>query len=153
MAIQVISTIQDSVQVQAPAAAVKHLVLGKTWGWENKEPHTFLKDKGQLAKQLTGAKQIYQRNAPAKEAATATKSRYIVVYRKEIFTNGKTTKGESLEQIAKRHCREFGGGGAKVLKIINGFAADFPASGIEKLKRRQEVKYVEKDAPVGGGLR
>jgi hypothetical protein len=156
MAIQMISTVQDSVEVQTPVLPVKHLVLGKTWGWENQEPHTFLKDKGQLAKQLTGAKQIYQRNASAKEAADAARLRYIVVYRKEIFTNGETSKGESMEQIAKRHCREFGGSPPQVLKIINGFAADFPASGIEKLKNRQEVKYVEKDAPVGlhgGSLR
>lgn len=149
MAIQVISTVQDSVEVQAPALRVKHLVLGKTWGWENKEPHTFLKDKAQLTKQLAGAKQIYQRNAPAKEAAIAARMKYIVMYRKEIFTNSRTTKGESLEQIAKRHCREFGGSPPQVLNIINGFAADFPASGIEKLKKQQEVKLVEKDAPVG----
>jgi hypothetical protein len=41
MAMQVISQVSDEVQVEAPALPVRHVVLGKTWGWENDEPYRF----------------------------------------------------------------------------------------------------------------
>ena len=142
LAIQVISEVKDSVKVRASELPVKHIVLGKTWNWEYKEPFTFVSGEKELAKHISGTKLVYEAKPNDKVAG---KSRYIVVYKKEIFTNGKTKQGETLQQLAKRHCEELGGSSPRVLGIINGFAAEFPAEKLPKLKGLPEVKYVEKD--------
>ena len=144
LAIQVISQAKDSVKVKAPKLPVRHFVLGKTWNWANKEPVTFLSDPKELSKPIAGAKLVFQ--AKAKPAPKVpTKINYIVVYKKEVFTDGKNKQGETLEQLAKRHCKELGASPPSVLRIINGFAAKFPAGNVPKLKALPEVKYIEKD--------
>jgi hypothetical protein len=70
---------------------------------------------------------------------------YIVVYKKEIFTDGKTKRGETLQQLAERHCKELGASPPSVLRIINGFAAKFPSRNVPNLKALLEVKYIEMD--------
>ena len=143
-AIQVISQAKDSVKVKAPKLPVRHFVLGKTWNWLNKEPVTFLSDPKELSKPIAGAKLVFQ--AKAKPAPKVpNKINYIVVYKKEVFTEGKNKQGETLEQLAKRHCKELGASPPSVLRIINGFAAKFPAGNVPKLKALPEVKYIEKD--------
>ena len=141
-AIQVISEVKDSVKVRVPKLPVQHLVVGKTWNWPNKGPYTFVSGPKELSKHIVGAKLIYQAKPNDKAAA---KSRYIVVYKKEIFNDGKTKQGETLQQLAKRHSKEFGGSTPRVLGIINGFAAEFPSEKLQKLKSLPEVKYVEQD--------
>lgn len=141
-AIQVISEVKDSVKVRAPKLPVQHFVLGKTWNWPNKGPYTFVSGPKEFSKHIAGAKLIYQANLNDKATA---KSRYIVVYKKEIFSDGITKQGETLHQLAKRHCKELGGSTPRVLGIINGFAAEFPTENLSKLKTFPEVKYVEKD--------
>ena len=144
LAIQVISQAKDSVKVKAPKLPVRHFVLGKTWNWPNKEPVTFLSDPKELSKPIAGAKLVYQ--AKAKPAPKApNKINYIVVYKKEIFTDGKTKEGENLRTLAKRHCEELGASSPDILEIINGFVAKFPADNVPKLKALPEVKYIEKD--------
>ena len=141
-AIQVISQVKDSVKIKATKLPVRHFVLGKTWNWTNKEPYAFLSDPKELSKKVAGAKLVFQ--AKPKENATAMVS-YIVVYKKEIFTDGKTKQGETLQQLAKRHCKELGTSSPSVLRIINGFAAKFPSGNVPKLKALPEVKYIEMD--------
>ena len=144
LAIQVISQAKDSVKVKAPKLPVRHFVLGKTWNWPNKEPITFLSDPKELSKPIAGAKLVFQ--AKAKPAPKVpNKINYIVVYKKEVFTDGKNKQGETLEQLAKRHCKELGASTPSVLRIINGFAAKFPAGNVPKLKALPQVKYIEKD--------
>ena len=144
LAIQVISQAKDSVKVKAPKLPVRHFVLGKTWNWPNKEPVTFLSDPKEFSKPVAGAKLVYQ--AKAKPAPKApNKINYIVVYKKEIFTDGKTKEGENLRTLAKRHCEELGASSPDILEIINGFVAKFPAGNVPKLKALPEVKYIEKD--------
>ena len=144
LAIQVISQAKDSVKVKAPKLPVRHFVLGNTWNWPNKEPVTFLSDPKELSKPIAGAKLVFQ--AKAKPAPKVpTKINYIVVYKKEVFTDGKNKQGETLEQLAKRHCKELGASPPSVLRIINGFAARFPAGNLPKLKALPEVKYIEMD--------
>ena len=144
LAIQVISQAKDSVKVKAPKLPVRHFVLGKTWNWPNKEPVTFLSDPKELYKPIAGAKLVFQAKAnPAPKVPN--KINYIVVYKKEVFTDGKNKQGETLEQLAKRHCKELGAFPPSVLRIINGFAAKFPAGNVPKLKALPEVKYIEKD--------
>ena len=144
LAIQVISQAKDSVKVKAPKLPVRHFVLGKTWNWPNKEPYSFLSDPKELSKPLAGAKLVFQAKAnPVPKVPT--KINYIVVYKKEVFTDGKNKQGETLEQLAKRHCKELGASPPSVLRIINGFAAKFPAGNVPKLKALPEVKYIEKD--------
>ena len=141
-AIQVIREVKDSVKVRAAKLPVKHYVLGKTWSWQNIEPYVFVSGQKELAKHIAGARLVYEAKQSDKVAG---KSRYIVVYKKEIFTNGKTKQGETLQQLAKRHCKELGGSSPRVLGIINGFAAEFPSDKLPKLKGLSEVKYVEID--------
>ena len=144
LAIQVISQAKDSVKVKAPKLPVRHFVLGKTWNRPNKEPVTFLSDPKELSKPIAGAKLVFQGKAnPVPKVPT--KINYIVVYKKEVFTEEKNKQGETLEQLAKRHCKELGASPPSVLRIINGFAAKFPAGNIPKLKALPEVKYIEKD--------
>ena len=142
LAIQVISQAKDSVKIKATKLPVRHFVLGKTWNWTNKEPYAFLFDPKELSKKVAGAKLVFQ--AKPKENATAKVS-YIVVYKKEIFTDGKTKQGETLQQLAMRHCKELGASSPSVLRIINGFAAKFPSGNVPKLKALPEVKYIEMD--------
>ena len=141
-AIQVISQVKDSVKVKAPKLPVRHYVLGKTWNWTNNLPYAFLSDPKELTKKVAGAKLVFQ--AKPKENATAKVS-YIVVYKKEIFTDGKTKRGETLQELAKRHCEELGASPPSVLRIINGFAAKFPSRNVPNLKALPEVKYIEMD--------
>jgi hypothetical protein len=142
LAIQVISQAKASVKIKAPKLPVRHYVLAKTWNWPNKEPYTFLSDPKELPKKVAGAKLVFQ--AKPKENATAKVS-YIVVYKKEIFTDGKTKRGETLQELAKRHGEELGASPPSVLRIINGFAAKFPSGNVPKLKALPEVKYIEMD--------
>ena len=141
-AIQVISEVEDSVKVRVPKLPVQHFILGKTWKWANKERYTFVSTSKALSKHIAGAKLVFQAKPNDNAAA---KSRYIVVYKKEMFSDGKTKQGETLQQLAKRHCKELGGSPPRVLGIINGFAAEFPSENLPKLKSLSEVKYVEKD--------
>ena len=144
LAIQVISQAKDSVKVKAPKLPVRHFVLGKTWNWPNQEPYSFLSDPKELSKPIAGAKLVFQ--AKAKPAPKAPNQiNYIVVYKKEVFTDGKNKEGETLEQLAERHCKELGASPPSVLRIINGFAAKFPAGNVPKLKALPQVKYIEKD--------
>jgi hypothetical protein len=55
------TTVTDTVMVAAPALTIKHFVLGKTWRWENPEPHMFLRDTHQIASQLQQGKRIFHR--------------------------------------------------------------------------------------------
>ena len=143
-AIQVISQAKDSVKLKAPKLPVRHFVFGKTWNWPNQEPVAFLSDPKELSKPIAGAKLVFQ--AKAKPAPKApNKINYIVVYKKEIFTDGKTKQGENLRTLAKRHCEELGASSPDILEIINGFVAKFPAGNVPKLKALPEVKYIEKD--------
>ena len=144
LAIQVISQAKDSVKVKVPKLPVRYFVLGKTWNWPNQEPVTFLSDPKELPKPIAGAKLVFQ--AKAKPAPKApNKINYIVVYKKEFFTDGKTKEGENLRTLAKRHCEELAASSPDILEIINGFVAKFPADNVPKLKALPEVKYIEKD--------
>ena len=145
-AIQVISQVKDSVKVKTPKLPVRHYVLGKTWNWSNGKPesYAFLSGPKELPKKVAGAKLIFQAKAnPAPKVASMVS--YIVVYKKEIFSDGKNKQGETLEQLAERHCKELGASPPSVLRIINGFAAKFPSGNVARLKALPEVKYIEMD--------
>lgn len=59
--LQVISTLSDSVKLDVAEAPKKHFIVGKTWGWKNEEPYTFLKDRKEIEKELKSGKQLYQK--------------------------------------------------------------------------------------------
>jgi hypothetical protein len=149
IALQVISQVKDSVSISASSLPVKYFVLGTRSNIKSKVPYQFLKDRKMLDKELKQkkAKLVYRR--PVKKQAVNPQGRYIVVYKKTVFVDGKTKKGETLEQLAKRHTRQFGGKMGAVLRIINGYSASFSPAAVEKLKKQPEVKYIEKDGPVG----
>ena len=57
--LQVITTVQDSIEITAEDLPLKHFVLGKTWNWENKEDMTFIKDRKDIADDLAKGKRLY----------------------------------------------------------------------------------------------
>ena len=61
MAAQVISTVRDTVEINAAELPLKHLVIGKTWGWKNEEPYTFINDLRQVESDLKTSKLLYKR--------------------------------------------------------------------------------------------
>ena len=61
MGLQVISTVQASVKLAASDLPVKHIVIGKTWGWENEERYTFIKNLEQIEEDLKCGKLLYGR--------------------------------------------------------------------------------------------
>lgn len=149
IALQVISQVKDSVVVPKSSLPVKHFVTGKRWNWKNKEPYQFLKDRKKLDRDLKQKKAVLVYRRPDKKENPKALGRYIVVYKKTVFVDGKTKQGETLEQLAKRHTKQFDGKLGRVLKIINGYSASFSPAAVEKLKKQPEVKYIEKDGPVG----
>lgn len=60
MGAQVISIVEASVKFAAPDLPVKHFVIGKTWGWKNEEPYTFIKNLKELEKELKSGKLLYK---------------------------------------------------------------------------------------------
>ena len=56
---QVISTLKALVKVEAPDLPVKVFVVGKTWNWGNDEPHTFIKSRKEILKDLATGKMLY----------------------------------------------------------------------------------------------
>ncbi len=59
MGAQVISTVRASVELGGRDLPVKHFVIGKTWGWKNKEAYTFIKSLRQIEKELTSGTLLY----------------------------------------------------------------------------------------------
>jgi heat shock protein HslJ len=59
MGAQVISTVQASVKVTVPDLPVKYFITGKTWGWENPEPYTFITDLKQIENDITSGESLY----------------------------------------------------------------------------------------------
>ena len=57
-----ITTLEDQVTVKAPALPAKYYVMGKTWGWVNEEPYTFIKSKSEIEPALKDAKQLFSRS-------------------------------------------------------------------------------------------
>ncbi|MDM8515190.1 hypothetical protein QUF76_03235 [Desulfobacterales bacterium HSG16] len=58
MAVQMITTISDTINVTTSKLPVRHFVIGKTWKWENKEPYEFIKSVDEIAEYLAGGKKI-----------------------------------------------------------------------------------------------
>ncbi|MGF1582289.1 MAG: hypothetical protein ACFCD0_23440 [Gemmataceae bacterium] len=148
----VISKTQDSVKVKAPKLPVKHFVLGKTWNWK-KEKYTYLKKEAQFQKlvEKAKAKLVFQRAVKKeKKGANAQRpGRFIIMYHKNVFTNGKTQKGETLEQLANRQAKQFGGKVGRLFRSLNGCTMTLPRTAAKRLLREPEVKIVEEDRPVG----
>ncbi len=58
--LQVITTLNQKLNLIVPNLPVKHYVLGKTWGWENQDKGVeFIKDRKQLDEKLKRSKQLY----------------------------------------------------------------------------------------------
>lgn len=58
MAVQMITTISDTITVNTSKLPVRHFVIGKTWKWENKESCEFIKSVDDIAEYLSGGKKI-----------------------------------------------------------------------------------------------
>ena len=58
--LQVITTLNQKLELIVPNLPVKHYVLGKTWGWENQDKGVeFIKDRKQLEEKLKRSKQLH----------------------------------------------------------------------------------------------
>jgi len=60
-ALQVITTVTDSVELTAPALPVRHFVYGKTWGWRSHAPYTFIRGREEIADQLAVGEKVWTR--------------------------------------------------------------------------------------------
>jgi hypothetical protein len=60
MGAQVISIVKASVKLAAPDLPVKHYIIGKTWGWKNEEPYTFINNLKELERELKYGKLLYK---------------------------------------------------------------------------------------------
>ncbi|UCF37052.1 MAG: hypothetical protein JSU96_20020 [Acidobacteriota bacterium] len=68
MGAQVISQVTDSVTIKAPRLPVKHLILGKTWNWENDPSLEFITNPTMLEERMSGGKVLFQRKADPEKA-------------------------------------------------------------------------------------
>ena len=59
IAASVIVRLSDAVRVDAPDLPVKYFIYGKTWGWENSEPYTFLKDLSSIKEEIKSGRVIF----------------------------------------------------------------------------------------------
>ena len=148
IATMAISRVSAKLELEAPDLPVQHFVVGKTWEWQNDDPVTFIDSTDSLKKKLTAGKQLYKKKV-AKNESGNPKSIYIVSCRKELFTDGKTRDGRTLQQVAEAHAKACGGTFQRVLKIINGYTVLTDEEGKKKLEAMPEVNYVERDSPVG----
>jgi hypothetical protein len=64
MGAQVISTVQASLKLIAPDLPTKYFIIGKSWGWKNEEPYTFIKHLKQIENELKSGKLLYKAAKP-----------------------------------------------------------------------------------------
>lgn len=57
-----ITTLEDQVTVKAPTLPLKYYVLGKTWGWKNEEPYTFIKSRAEIVSALKSGTRLWVRS-------------------------------------------------------------------------------------------
>jgi hypothetical protein len=143
-----ISKVSAKLELEAPDIPVKHFVMGKSWGWKNEDPVTFIDSTDSLKEKLAGGKRLFKKKAVVKKEGN-TKSVYIVGCRKDLFTDGKTKDGRTLQQVGEEHAKAVGGTFKRVLGIINGYTIVTDEAGSKKLREMPEVKFVERDSPVG----
>jgi hypothetical protein len=62
MGAQVISTVRDSLKLTAPDLPVQYYVTGKTWGWENEEPYTFIESLQSIEQELKSGRLVYRKS-------------------------------------------------------------------------------------------
>lgn len=62
MAAQVISTASDSITAPLPDLPERVFVTGKTWNWQNEEPHTFLRPGEEPPSRIEEGKVLYSRS-------------------------------------------------------------------------------------------
>lgn len=60
--LMIISTVEDQVALEAPPLPIKYYILGKTWGWENEEPYTFIKNRTEIEPYLSQGKRLFSRS-------------------------------------------------------------------------------------------
>jgi len=62
VAAQMVTTVSDTVSATVPVLPVKHVVLGKTWGWRNKEDYVFVTNIREIDEHLKAGKLLFQRD-------------------------------------------------------------------------------------------
>ncbi len=56
---EMLTTVTDNVSLAAPPLPIKHIVVGKTWSWENAEPYTFVSDTHSIDSQLHQGQRLF----------------------------------------------------------------------------------------------
>ena len=160
----VISSTQDSVKVTTNSQArIRRFAYGKDWNWhgENPIPNTHLKTAQDFQARIRKAngrnKLLFQGKPAAPKAAQQQpgKKLYIISFDRKLFDkNGKTERGETVEQLGRRLVGRCNGKVENVFGFIKACTATLDGAGAKRLKGFLEVKAVEADRPVGiqGGL-
>lgn len=148
VAAQVISRLEATAPVSpAPGRKVRTFVGGATWNCRNPAAGAveFVDDLEAVRTKAKEAGSTLLHEAPAEPPPRAV---YIVTFREELFENGVTAAGASLEDLARKRVAEVDGELKAVSGIIHGFSAVLTPAAAERLRRMPEVAAVEQDGPV-----
>lgn len=149
-AAQVITRLEATAPV-TPAAdrKVRTFVSGATWNWRDPDAAAteFVDDLEAIRKKAKDAGGTLLHKAPKEPPPKAV---YIVTFRKDLFKDGVTADGKTLEELARDHVVKVDGEMKAVLGIIHGCSAELTAQAAEQLRQLPEVAAVEQDGPVQG---
>lgn len=150
IAVQVISNLEATAPVR-PAAGqkVRTFVGGATWNWRDPDAGAveFVDDLQAIDKKAKEAGGRLLHKAPEEPPPRAV---FIVTFRKELFENGATADGQTLEQLARDRVASVDGEVKAILGVIHGCSAVLTPQAAERLRQLPEVAAVEQDGPLQG---
>ncbi len=148
LAAQVITRLEATAPVVPPAdRKVRTFVSGATWNWRDPDagPVEFVDDLDAVRKKAKAAGGRLLHKAPEEPQARGV---YIVMFRKDLFKDGVTADGKTLEKLARERVATVDGEVKAVLGIIHGVSAVLTPQAAERLRQLPEVAAVEQDGPV-----
>ena len=150
MAAQVISRVQATAPVAAKDdGKIRAFVGGVNWNWKSPEDGSveFVDDLEPVRTKAKDAGGKLLHKAPEEPPPRMA---YIVTFRKDLFQEGVTADGKTLEEFARDRVATVGGEVKAVLGIIHGVSAVLTPQAAEQLRKLPEVAAVEEDGPVQG---
>jgi len=133
-----LTTVKDAVVVHAPSKLpVRIFILGKTWGWRNKEAVMFLKDRAMLDAKLAGGKQLYK--AADLEGGPSEQ----VIFYDCVILLKPDEKAVPAHERGKRILGQAGGTFKGVLLGIEGFRAQLSGEQVKEMRKHKEVLAVD----------
>lgn len=148
IATQVITRLEATAPVAAAAdQKVRAFVGGATWNWRDPDAGMveFVDDLEAIRTKAMEAGGKLLHRAPEEPPPRAV---YIVTFRKDLFENGVTADGKTVEELARERVAKVDGELKAVLGIVHGFSAFLTPQAAAQLRQMPEVAAVEQDGPV-----